>query len=372
MDGLLQRLGIDKERLWETVRADLVEITGGDADGFKMEALPGGASVRGYARLYPRSGDSDSLVLMILCDPDPARGIEEVMAEDSITELPFINVHRHLSSCGVNTPRIVHYNRKEGLIYLEDLGGEHLRDYVQKRGPDAARHGFEKAIYELTKIQVDCTRYEAAGFLGFRACFDFDLLMWELEHFTEHAVEARFPGALDETDRDRTRNHFKSIAGELLEGPYALQHRDYHMDNLLLCNGAIRVIDFQDALMGPLAYDLACLLYDRDTSWVLGDELIDHLVTYYCRSYEERSGKALSEGLFRRNFHLCVIHRLLKVVGRFHYIHQVKRRPEYLDYIPYMLPPLCKYLERDPEHRALLDVFTKYLPELAETRGTLA
>ncbi len=365
MDGLVYRLGIDKEKLRESIRRDLAYITGCRQDGFAMDPLAGGASVRGYARVRTNSSEDESMVVMILSDPDPARGVEEVMAQGSITELPFINVHRHFCSCGVNTPRILYYNLEQGLVYLEDLGGEHLRDYVRERGPDAPQRGFERAIDELIKIQVDCTRAEVPDFLGFMVRFDFDLLMWELDHFTEHAIRNRFPGALSEEDERLIRGHFESISRELLQGPYALQHRDYHMDNLLFHNGSIRVIDFQDALMGPLAYDLACLLYDRDTSHVLGDDLIDYLVEYYRKAYENRSGYELSPGLLRRNFELCVIHRMLKVVGRFHYIDRVKKRPEYLEFIPYMLPAICSYLGGDKEHARLLDVFCRYLPELA-------
>jgi len=368
MERLLQRLGIEEEKLQETVRADLSAIKGAFPDGFFMEALPGGASIRGYARVRIDNSHRESMVLMILSDPDPARGVEEVMAEGAINELPFINVHRHLTSCGVNTPRIIHYNKEQGLLYLEDLGGVHLRDHVFGQGQDRTRQGFERAIDELVKIQVDCTQKEAPRFLGFMAHFDFDLLMWELEHFTEHGIINRFPGKLAGADHERINRHFEDIANELLAGPYALQHRDYHMDNLLIHKGTVRVIDFQDALMGPLTYDLACLLYDRDTSYVLGNDAITHLVDYYRRAYEERTGEEVDKDTFQRNFDLCVVHRMLKVVGRFHYIDQVKKRPEYLEFIPYMLPAICKYLDRDPEHRGLLDIICRYCPELAEVR----
>jgi N-acetylmuramate 1-kinase len=363
MKELLDRLGIDQGVFASAVKADVAELWGPGA-AFEVAEIPGGASIRGYARV---KGDGRNMVLMVLSDPDPAKGVEEVMATGVIKELPFINVHRHLLNAGIAVPEIYRYNRERGLIYLEDLGGRHLRQYIDG-GPDLRKTGFERAIRELVKIQVDASALKSDDFLGFLVKFDRPLLMWELNHFTEFAIVNRFPGALTASDAAAIDAHFEAITAELLAGPVALLHRDYHMDNLLLPADAVRVIDFQDALMGPLAYDLACLLYDRDTSAVLGRELIEHLVGFYADEYERRSGVPLDRKFFHRNFDLCVIHRMLKVVGRFHFIDQVKKRPEYLRFNPYMLPAIAEYLGRESQGKELLGTFCKYLPELEAVR----
>lgn len=365
MEGLCRRLGIDESALRREVAKDLAGLPGVKADGFKLTEIPGGASLRGYCRIHLRDRARPSLALMVLSDPDPAKGVEEVMAAGVIKELPFINVHRHLQACAVPVPELYHYNRERGLIYLEDLGEVHLRNLAESN-PDLRRQGFELAVRELTKIQVDCTRRPAADFLGFLVKFDHDLLMWELNHFTEYAIKNRFPGSPSPEDDARIAELFEDITRELLAGPYALQHRDYHMDNLMYKDGRLRVIDFQDALMGPLAYDLACLLYDRDTSFILGRELVAHLVDYYAEEFEKRGGEPLDRQVFRRNFELCVIHRLLKVVGRFHFIDQVKKRPDFLRFNQYMLPAIADYLSRDRKGTELLSIIVRYVPELAE------
>jgi hypothetical protein len=361
-------LGIEEAELRRAVEEDLQRIPGVVADGLGLTALAGGASVRGYARIGLAKGANKSMVLMILSDPDPAKGVEEVMAAGVIKELPFINVHRHLARCGVPVPEIYYYNRERGLIYLEDCGDRHLRNAAESGDDEVKRKEFEKAVRELAKIQVDCSLRENPEFLGFHVRFDEKLLRWELDHFTEYAIKNRFPGALSQSDEAAIGKHFDAFCAELLAGPYALQHRDYHMDNLLLKGGWLKVIDFQDALMGPLAYDLACFLYDRDTSALLGPGLITHLVEYYAEQYERRSGRALDRAKFQRNFELCVIHRMLKVVGRFHFIDQVKKRPEYLRFIPFMLPAIVDYLGRGPRRRELLGTIAAYLPELREFR----
>jgi aminoglycoside/choline kinase family phosphotransferase len=366
MKELCKKLGVEESELRAAVAEGLGRIPGIEGGGFTLTALAGGASVRGYARIGLNGRTRPSMVLMILSDPDPAKGVEEVMASGVIKELPFINVHRHLARCGVPVPEIYHYDRERGRLYLEDCGDRHLRTAAESDAPEMKRKEFEKAVRELVKIQVDCSRREAPEFLGFHARFDRKLLRWELDHFTEFAIKNRFPGALSPKDEAAIGAHFEAICDELLAGPYALQHRDYHMDNLLLKGGWLKVIDFQDALMGPLAYDLACFLYDRDTSALLGPELIEHIVDYYAEQYARRSGRTLAPAEFRRNFELCVIHRMLKVVGRFHFIDQVKKRPEYLRFIPFMLPVIADYLGRGPRRRELLGTIASYLPELRE------
>jgi len=364
---LLTRLGMEESALHEAVESDLQRIGGAAADGYKLEAIPGGASIRGYARLtLDEQSKFPTMALMILSDPDPAKGVEEVMASGVIEELPFINVHRHLEAAGVAVPEILHYNVERGLIYMEDLGATHLRQMLESGDQELARRWFEESLEELVKIHVDADRLASDGFLGFMVKFDHKLLRWELDHFTEYAIDYRFPDALTGEERALISESFEAIVEELLGLPYTLQHRDYQLDNLLIKDGRVRVIDFQDALMGPLAYDLACLLFDRDTSALLGPEPIEHLVEFYADAYEKRSGEKLDRGAYRRCYELCVIHRMLKVVGRFHFIDQVKKRPEYLGFNKYMLPVIADYLGRGPGRRKLLEIIVRRLPEMGE------
>jgi len=365
MQKLLRKMGIDPEVIEDAVRKDLDAMPGVTGSGFTATALAGGASVRGFVRLdLNGSSEVKSMVLMVLSDPDPAKGIEEVMEEGAIKELPFINVHRHLEGSGISVPELYHYNTDRGILYLEDCGRVHLRQAAESDDPSYKEKAYKRAIDELVKIHVDASQRKSEEFLGFMVRFDRKLLRWELDHFTEFAIEARFPNALTEEDREEFARHFERITEELREGPYTLQHRDYMLDNLMLVGGGVKVLDFQDALMGPVMYDMACLLYDRDTSTLLGDDLIRELVEYYIDKLEERAGQKQDRELLWRNFDLCVIHRMLKVVGRFHFIDIVKKRPEYLDFVPHMLPAITKYLGRSEQDSELLGIIRKYLPEL--------
>ncbi len=366
MDELFQRLGVDRKKFEETVARDLESMPFAGSGSYRIEPLAGGASVRGYCRVFIEGQSPvDSMVVMILCDPDPARGVEEVMDAGFIRELPFINVHRHLSQCGINVPEIYHYNGDQGLIYMEDCGDLHLRSYAESSDVAAKKRAFEKALDELAKIQADASNCRSDDFLGFKVSFDKELLRWELDHFTQHAIKARMPGELSSRDEKVINSCFEAIVDDLFSSAYALQHRDYHLDNLIFSLGKVKVIDFQDALMGPLPYDLACFLYDRDTSALLGPALVEHLIGYYLRAFSERTGERVDEDDFRRVLDLCVIHRMLKVVGRFYFIEQVKMRPDFLRFIPCMLPVISEYLSKEERGRRLLEVVSRYFPGLA-------
>ena len=100
MKELCARFGIDEADLRAAIARDLEKIPFAAGRKFDIHAIPGGASNRGYCRIVLEGADR-GIVLMVLSDPDPAKGVEEVMASGVITELPFVNVHRHLAAKNV-------------------------------------------------------------------------------------------------------------------------------------------------------------------------------------------------------------------------------------------------------------------------------
>ena len=368
LDTFLLKMRRPAAAVKAAIAGDLGQISTADADHYQVMPIAGGASNRGYCRItFPMapSGRLKSLILMVLADPDPHQGIEEAASYAAqIQELPFVNVQKHLASVGVAVPRLYYYNLAQGLLYLEDFGDVLLRHVVQNKPEPERRKWMEAAVDELVKLQVAGSRRPNDKFLGFMMRFDHELLFWELNHFTDYAIRDRFPNALSKEDEAVIDRHFEAITHRLLESRYLLLHRDWHMDNLMIRDGRINVIDFQDALLGPFTYDLACLLYDRDTSTVLGDPLIEHLVGYYAERFQAAAGEALDLKRYRETFDLCVLHRMFKVVGRFHYINSVKKRPEYLVFLPPMHTALKRYLSAHSELAELHKVVGRYVPEL--------
>jgi len=253
----------------------------------------------------------------------------------------------------------------EGLLLLEDLGDMSLWERVREAPPEEAAGWYRKAIDELLVLQVAGTRARDDGCMAFRQAFDRRLYLWELAHFTEYGLEQGNKGSLPATERRALDAAFEDMAEHLAGQPRVLNHRDYHSWNLMVHDGAVAVIDFQDALLAPRQYDLASLLNDRETDRVVTPSLEERLVDYYV----ERAG-ALGEPVpdrdaFRRTYLLSALQRDLKVVGRFRYLDLVKGKPGYNRYIPPTLERIGRNLRRAPGLERLTAVLAGRFGEIA-------
>jgi len=132
-----------------------------------------------------------------------------------------------------------------------------------------------------------------------------------------------------------------------------LCHRDYHSRNLMLHDGSLYIIDFQDARMGPDTYDLVSLL--RDSYVDLSPQQVDGLIAYFLA---HKSGAAPDEDEFRRRFDLMALQRNLKALGTFGYMTTSRNNTVYIQYIPrtvaYVKANLAKY-PRFERLRSLLE-----------------
>jgi len=140
-----------------------------------------------------------------------------------------------------------------------------------------------------------------------------------------------------------------------------LNHRDYHSWNLMIHDDAVRVIDFQDALLAPAQYDLASLLNDRITDSVIRPRLEERLVKYYLERRAELEKRKISADEFWEIYRLSAIQRDLKVIGRFYYLDLVKGKPGYMKFVP----PTARRLERNlatvAETRPVLELLREHL-----------
>lgn len=341
----------------ETVRARLPFR----AELARLSPLTGDASNRRYFRLELTAGPVPSLVLMQLAEPEAFKQSEEaVSGSATVTELPFVNVHVHLAKAAVPVPVLHYYDRAAGLLYLEDLGDVTLALACARAAADQAPL-YRQAVDLLVNLHLKATFPPDPSCLAFSRAFDVPLLMWEFDHFLEYGVEKRAGRLLPEEDRQAIRAEMQKVA-ELLAGlPRVFTHRDYHSRNLMVQDGLLRVIDFQDALMGPATYDLASLL--RDSYVALDQELIDELVIRYLEG-RAKAGAALDRLTFMRLFDLTSVQRNLKAAGRFVYIDKVKGNPKFLADIPRTLGYVRRNLAKYPEVAALRKRLAAYVPEL--------
>src|SRR5579884_232817 len=359
---------IDSDHLRKILNAPL----GFSAEKIEITRLAGDASNRTYHRVsWKTNGSAHSLILMVMAAPEGFKASEEAVsgAPISITELPFINVQRHLRACKVAVPEILFYDAARGWLLLEDLGDVTLAQKIQESGSEAIQKEFyQKAIDTLLTIQLDATSAPSDGCIAHHRAFDQALFLWEFDHFIEYGIEARNAKPIPQKQREAIRAYFSDISLRLASLPQVFTHRDYHSRNLMIQSDpagvAVRVIDFQDALMGPPHYDLASLL--RDSYIDLPDRMIDDLIDDYLERREARSGERVQREMFREYFDLVSIQRNLKAAGRFVYIDRVKKNPNFLQYVPPTLRKVKRNLQKDRRLAPLHALLAEYVEELQE------
>ncbi len=317
-----------------------------------LESLPGDASDRRFFRARLPGGRTR--ILMALGPPLPA-------PEDP-DQLPYINILNHLRICRVPVPGLHHYDPAAGLLVLEDLGDTTLEEYVRRSGIIASLPLYRKAVAALLTLQLVGTQKRCEHCMAFRYSFDVEKLMWELNFFLEHTVQGYLGRSLTTADGDRIAGQFEGLCRVIAEQPRYFTHRDYHSRNLMVHNGAIGIIDFQDARLGPLQYDLCSLL--RDSYVRLPENVVDELMAFYLDGRDRIEGTRTDRADFRRIFDWVSIQRNLKAAGTFGYMATVKGKKQYLRYLPDTFGYVRENLAKYPELQVLRSALGAVLPEV--------
>ena len=271
--------------------------------------------------------------------------------------LPFVNVARLFEQMPVPIPRILGHSDELGILALEDLGDITLQTHLGDATPSEQASAYRQAVALIDTLQRRGRELASPDFLPYTLAFDVEKLIWELQFFTTHFLEGARGAALTTTARRGLEREFASIAAELASEPRVLCHRDYHSRNLMMRNGALVMVDFQDARMGPDTYDLVSLL--RDSYVDLPESLVDELVAAF---HSMRGGA--DEGEFRRRFDLMAMQRNLKALGTFGFQASAKRHAAYLQFVPRTLGYVRANLARHVRFARLGDLLAEYLPEI--------
>lgn len=314
--------------------------------------LMGDASARQYFRVGFADGTTQILMLM---PAGTASASEEISNfRGTLPEPPFVQIARVLSACGLPVPRIAHIHLPERWIVLEDLGDQLLATVVAAHGGRDRLAWYQRAIDLLVRLQQQTAGIDPATCVAFQRTFDAALLRWEFDHFWDYALMARGKAPSTEV-RQRFERETGAITQAITDMPSGFTHRDFQSRNLMLRDGTLVMIDFQDALVGAYVYDLVALL--RDSYVELPATELDQLVGYYAQA-TGRDAQAV-----RLDFDLVTVQRKMKDAGRFVYIDQVKGNPGFLPFIPASLRYVKAALERLPQHVHLLEALTPYVPE---------
>ena len=281
------------------------------------------------ARVVPLTGDaSDRRYFRVLLPDEPSQVLSLYAAAFDYATLPFVNVARLLGRMPVPIPGIFDHADDLGILMLQDLGDVTLQAHLG--AAPAAEHAalYREAVTLVDVLQRRGAELESSEFMPYGVAFDVEKLTWELDFFVKHFLQAYRGVVLDEATRDALRDECATIVDELSSEPRVLCHRDYHSRNLMLNEGSLYIIDFQDARMGPDTYDLVSLL--RDAYVDLPEQAVDDLIAYFLAL----KGQTGQEKTFRERFDVMALQRNLKALGTFGYQTTARRNPVYIQYIP--------------------------------------
>ncbi len=308
-----------------------------------MQAASDDASFRGYYRLRcataPRGG-GPVRASYILMDAPPEQENSQA----------FIAITTRLADAGLNVPEIIAADPGQGFLLLSDLGPH---DYLSRLDDNSADRLVGDALRALVHMQ---TRVDGTDL----APYDAPVLQREMQLFTDWFLRRHLklePGAALRTTLEHS---FEFLIQACLEQPRVFVHRDYHSRNLMHTTDANPgILDYQDALFGPIGYDLVSLLRDVYIRWP--ESRIDHWLSHY-------HALARAGGLLGRDdrprlvrwFDAAGIQRHLKIAGIFARLYYRDKKPRYLADLPltleYLLEVAGRYRELAPLREALLTV----------------
>lgn len=289
--------------------------------------LAGDASFRRYERVAPADGAH-----MVLMDAPPPQ-------EDVRT---FVTIANHLLNLGLSAPRILAADEEQGFLLLEDLGDDTYTRLLAN-GHD------ERALYELATdvlIHLNKTPENEVVPAGVRV-YDEARLLDEVDRLNEWYLPMIQAPAVASEARDEFMSLWKDILPYAWRVPSSLILFDYHVDNLLLLPdregiAACGLLDFQDAVTGPVTYDLMSLLEDarRDIDPVL----VGDMKARYCAAFPN-----IANDDFEASWAVMAAQRHVRVIGTFARLKMRDRKPHYLQH----MPRLWRYMDKCLAHPVL-------------------
>ncbi len=314
----------------------------------KVLPLTGDASDRRYFRALLRDGTS--LVLALHAGPI------------DFDTLPFVTVSRLMREVPLPVPALLHHSNPLGIIAQQDLGDVTLQAHLGAATADEHAALYRQAVMFIARLQQRGQELASPAYPPFQVAFDTDKLSWELEFFYKFFVR-QYRGASPPVEvQQALSEEWSHIVEELAGEPRVLCHRDYHSRNLMLHDGSLFIIDFQDARMGPDTYDLVSLL--RDSYVDLTSSQVDELIAYYVVLTRGGGGSDVVTSEFRRRFDVMALQRNLKALGTFGYQTVTRGNTVYMQYIPRTLNYVRANLAKYPRFGRLRELLAGIIDEL--------
>ncbi len=297
---------------------------------FAVAPLAGDASFRRYWRAHQ---NTQSYVVM---DAPPEK--------ESLT--PFIHTAKIFNQLGIKVPQIMAVEPTLGFMLLEDFGDDLF--FKSVTGSPSVEEYYLAAINILHQLQkhtpknIDLPEFNQAH------------MQQELDYFLMWFLDAYLNRTLSPQEKIMLQDACHYIVEAIDQQPKVIIHRDFHSRNLLVLHRyppTLGVIDFQDAMMGPLAYDLVSLLKDCYLTWPKAQ--IDAWVLYFYKNSTQAQQQSLEA--FKHDFELCGIQRHLKVLGIFCRLHLRDGKSDYLQHLPLIVEYLMQSMQQIPALKPMLN-----------------
>ena len=292
--------------------------------------LPPGASFS----LAPASEDASFRRYFRVTTPVGTRIVMDAPPEHEDCR-PFVKVARLFHAAGVHVPEVLAEDIENGYLLLSDLGSAM---YLEALTEAAAPRLYGAATDALVRIQ-------AASRAGVLPDYDRELLLRELRLFPDWYVAKQLNVRLSSAQSEKLAEVFELILANNLAQPRVYVHRDYHSRNLMVAEPNPGIIDFQDAVYGPITYDLVSLFKDAYISWD-EQQVLDWVVRYWEQAKQARLPVNPDFGTFYRDFEWMGVQRHVKVLGIFARLFHRDGKDRYLQDMPLVMAYLRKACER--------------------------
>lgn len=244
---------------------------------------------------------------------------------------PFIDIAGKLAKAGLNVPAILEKDLENGWLLLTDLGNDTYYQRIQQGIDDATlQYLYRDALQALVQMQQ-------ASVQGLPA-YDAQRLRDELELFTEWYVHQHCQSQLSDDEKNALEKTFSLLVAHNAKQPCVFVHRDYHSPNLLVCDQDMYgpnpgIIDFQDAVNGPISYDLASLVMDARTTWEEPQQL-DWAIRYWQMARDSKLAVPDDFANFHTDYEFMGLQRNLRILGVFARLSIRDGKAHYLQHMP--------------------------------------
>ncbi|HMA10922.1 MAG TPA: phosphotransferase [Steroidobacteraceae bacterium] len=302
------------------------------ADSLDIAPASADASFRRYFRVSTKGRD------YIVMDAPPAH-------EDC---RPFVAVARLFADAGVHVPQVLGEDLEQGFLLLSDLGNT---TYLSALGEATANQAVASELYLASNDAL--IRIQQASRPGVLPEYDRALLTRELMLFPDWYVAKHLAVAMNDEQKTILDAVFERLLANNLAQPQVYVHRDWHSRNLMVSEPNPGILDFQDAVHGPITYDLASIYRDAYIQWD-EEQQLDWVIRYWEKARAVRLPVREDFGEFWRDFEWMGAQRHIKVLGIFARLYHRDGKDGYLKDMPLVMHYLRKACERYDELKPLL------------------